>query len=282
MATTLLTTKGARLVGRDELLAVGAPDPTASWFPLSHGQVLQRVEQQLVEAGFEVASARYALSRGDHRFFGVLDTRASLADGVTLAIGVRNSTDKSLPIGFVAGQHVMVCDNMAFRSEILVVRKHTKNGELRFAEAMAAAVRQLGQFQEEEVRRIELFKRTFLVRERRDSIILEAFSDGVISSRQLPAVILQARTPEFDYGAPANSAYTLLQAFTWVLQDVLRSNPQKFAATTMRLQHLLDERLEEYGAGVEPKLCRHCHREWCQIGKDFCSGACEVNYIDGQ
>ncbi len=235
---------GARFVTRDELLAVHAPPATATWFPLSHGQVLQRVEAQLTEAGFAPASAKYALTRGDCRFFGVLDTQSVLGTGVTLAIGVRNSTDKSLPIGFIAGHHVFVCDNMAFRSEILVVRKHTKNGELRFAEAIAKAVQQLKQFRDEEATRIRRFQNTLLLPERRDSIILRAYEEGIVSARQLPAVIHQARRPDVEYGCDVNSAFTLMQAFTWVLQDVLKANPQRFAAATMRLQHLLDARLE--------------------------------------
>src|SRR5205823_3242597 len=140
--STLLTPHGARVVTHEELCAIKAPAATDTWFPLSHGQVLGRVEQMLTEAGFEPTTAKYALSRGDHCFFGVLGTKSSLGSGVTLAVGVRNSTNKSLPIGFVAGSRVLVCDNLAFHSEILVLRKHTRNGELRFAEAMAQAIRQ--------------------------------------------------------------------------------------------------------------------------------------------
>jgi len=242
-------------VTREELLAVKAPAPTASWFPLTQGQILQRVEEQLVAAGFTPTGARYALSRGDHRFFGVIDTQSALGSGITLAIGVRNSTDKSMPLGFIAGHHVRGCSNRAFRSEILVIRKHTKHGELRFAEAMAKAIQRLSQFQEEETLRMRRLQETLLVPECRDSLILEAFHQGIISARQLPAVIYQSRTPEIDYGSDVNSASTLMQAFTWILQDVLKSNPQRFAAATMRLQHLLDTRLlGSHPAGAEECL----------------------------
>src|SRR5262249_40863088 len=143
------------------------------------------------------------------------------------------------------GHHVLVSDSMAFRSEILVGRKHTKNGEQRFASAMANAVRQLSRFKDEETLRIVRMREVLVPWERRDSIILQSFADGIISSRQLPAVIAQAKRPKFDYGADVNSAWTLMQAFSWVLADVLRANPQRFAAATMRVQQLLDSRLGE-------------------------------------
>jgi hypothetical protein len=58
-------------------------------------------------------------------------------------VGVRNSVDKSFPLGFCAGARVFICDNLAFRSELLVKRPHTINGERRFNQAIAEAVSQL-------------------------------------------------------------------------------------------------------------------------------------------
>src|SRR4051812_22884309 len=68
------------------------------------------------------------LSRGDARLFATVDLGSPLATGVTLAVGIRNSFDKSLPLGFVAGNRVFVCDNLAFRSDLSVKRKHTRFG----------------------------------------------------------------------------------------------------------------------------------------------------------
>src|SRR3954469_1454120 len=103
--------KGARIVTLDELMTVPAPPATDTWFPLSHGHVVRNVEKALAEAGFQVTKSQYALTRGDNRLFAVLDLASVLADGVTLAVGVRNSTDRSLPIGFAAGNRVAVCEN---------------------------------------------------------------------------------------------------------------------------------------------------------------------------
>ena len=54
----LMLHAGARVVTLDELLAVKAPEPTATWFPLSHAHVLRGVQGALAEAGFLVESAR--------------------------------------------------------------------------------------------------------------------------------------------------------------------------------------------------------------------------------
>ena len=94
-SSSLIAHCGARTVGREELLAVKAPEPTRTWFPLSHSAVLQTVKDKLREGGFVVEKEQLALGRHDARFFGTLDLASAIAPGVSLAVGIRNSLDKS-------------------------------------------------------------------------------------------------------------------------------------------------------------------------------------------
>jgi hypothetical protein len=100
---------------------------TETWFPLSHSQVLGSVVQALDAAGFGVKSMAFAVTPDDVRFFGALQLQAEILPGVGLAIGVRNSTDKSMPIGFCCGQSVFVCDNLGFTSEVVITRKRIRD-----------------------------------------------------------------------------------------------------------------------------------------------------------
>ena len=96
MATSALVTHcGAREVCREELDSVEAPPPTASWFPVKHATVIDTVSGALTAAGFQIRGTKYALSRGDARLFSTVDLSTPLSDGVSLAVGIRNSTDKS-------------------------------------------------------------------------------------------------------------------------------------------------------------------------------------------
>lgn len=161
MATSnLMTHCGAHLVTREDLDKVEVPPPTETWFPIRHAEVVDTVAGTLAAAGFALKEARFALSRGDHRLFATMDLQTALGDGVALAVGVRNSTDRSLPLGFCAGSRVMVCDNLAFRSELLVARKHTRFGGDRFREAISQAVQSLQQFRDVEARRVARYRDT--------------------------------------------------------------------------------------------------------------------------
>ena len=239
MSASLITHCGARGVTREELDLIEAPAPTATWFPVRHSLVIDTVSKSLESAGFRAERTQFALSRGDARLFATMDLASPLAVGVNLAVGIRNSTDKSLPLGFVAGARVFVCDNMAFRSELLVSRKHTRFGATRFDEAICQATKSLVQFREVESQRIRRFQHLELSDVRADSVMLRAYENGVVSHRLLPRVIREWRRPSFSEFAN-RTAWSLLNAFTTALGGRLRTNPQQFAALTVRLQDLLD------------------------------------------
>jgi hypothetical protein len=240
---------GGRLVSEEELREYNAPPPEGRWFPIAHHDVLRKVKETLHEAGYKVERQKLALARNDHRFFGTLDLKTPLASGVNLAVGVRNSTDKSFPLGFCAGSRVFVCDNLAFRSELLVKRKHTRFGEQRFANAIANAVTALQSFREMEAERLRRLMNTELREEEADSFILRAFEKGIISTHQLPAVLKEWRSPSFEEFEP-RTAWSLLNAFTTVLRDRAERQPQSFMVQTMCLNNLLEARETPLGQAV--------------------------------
>lgn len=236
--TKLILHRGAREVVLKDLEAVKAPPATKTWYPLSHSHVMRRVEQSLGEAGYTIDRARYALSRNNQRFFGVLNLKCPLADGVGLAVGVRNSTDRSLPIGFCAGNFVVCCDNLAFSSEVVIARKHTRFGDERFAEALAKAVRGLASYKNAEAERVKRMQGTPLREEQAESLILRGYERGLVSHRLLPSVIKEWREPSFADFKP-RTLFSLFNAFTTAMGPRRKTDPQRYARATIQLHDLL-------------------------------------------
>lgn len=231
--------RGARFVDRDELAAVPAPPPTKTWFPLKHGDVLDSVERTLQGSGYQVNARKLGLSRDGHQFFGVLDLSCRLAEGVALAVGVRNSTNKTFPLGFCAGNRVFVCDNLAFASELLVRRKHTRFGRERFVAAIGEAVAKLRDFEVDEGKRIERFMVRLLTDRDAESFILRSFEHGVVPAPLVLKALAEWRTPSYEAFQP-RTLWSLENALTAALRPVGESNPARYAALTMRLHPLLD------------------------------------------
>jgi hypothetical protein len=149
--------------------------------------------------------------------------------------------DKSFPLGMIGGQKCFVCDNLAFRSDLInVKRKHTTNGERRFAEGIANAVARLADFRQVESQRVKLMQRTEVAADLADALILRAFEKGIISAPYLPRIIKEWREPTYPEFRD-RTLFNLFQAFTTVLGERAKKTPSEFAVQTMRLNHhLLD------------------------------------------
>lgn len=241
MPAELVLHAGGKEVSYEDLARVDLPTSTKTWVPIKHTTVLDTAVTTLAEAGYAVVQRRLALSKSGSRFFGVLDLATELTtDGtVTLAVGIRSSYDKTYPLGFCAGARVFVCDNLAFRSDLMVKRKHTVNGAAHFSSAIASAVMQLGSFKETESRRIAVMQETPMTDERAESLMLRAcLTKGIIAQRQLPVVYKEWREPRHEAFQPRNG-WSLLNAFTSALHGLQARNPADLARRTMRLHALL-------------------------------------------
>jgi hypothetical protein len=196
------------------------------------------VKATLRDAGYEIRKEQFGVMRDGTRFFGTLDLGTPLVEGVSLAVGIRNSVDKSFPLGFAAGSRVFVCDNLAFRSELLVRHKHTINGERNFVRAIAGAVTSLQSFREAEAERIRRFVATELTADQADALILRAYERGIVGAHQLAGVIHQWRNPSHEEFQP-RTVWSLFNAFTTAMKKRAVQQPHTHAVATMQLNGLL-------------------------------------------
>jgi len=235
----LIAHRGARIVTRDDIIRASqlTPDPTETWVPVSHIDVLETVEAMLSDSGFGIASAQFAL-HGIEKMFATFQLKSQITHGVSLAVGVRNSVNKTFPMGFCAGNRVFVCDNLSFSSELLVARKHTKNGAERYQEAISHAVKALSGFQEQERKRLELMQETDMCQYEDSAWLLKAFEHDILSVRSLPVAMAAIKNPPHDWG-DKSKLYHAWNAITYAIQPRAKSNPQAFSLATQKLLSLL-------------------------------------------
>ncbi|MBA4016476.1 MAG: hypothetical protein C0483_04750 [Pirellula sp.] len=239
VSSTLVNHCGARQVNAAELATIEPPAPTRTWYPLAHRAVLDSVCSALEGAGFMICRSRLSVSHGGARFFGTLDLTTSVIEGVSLAVGIRNSNDQSFPIGFCCGQRVFVCDNLAFTSEIVVSKKHTRFGQERYLEGLARAVGSLEEYRRSSAGWIERMQARRLCTDAANSLLLQAYERRIIGLRLLPLVVEEWRRPSREEYRP-RTAYALFNCFTEVLGRERQSRfPAESALATMRLSKLL-------------------------------------------
>ena len=134
---------------------------------------------------------------------------------------------------------MFICDNLAFRSDLMVRRTHSPQGIANFSNDIATAVLELASFREAETVRIAALADTVMPDERADSLILRAAIDrGVIPLRAIPHVVREWKEPRHEQFAP-RTAWSLFNAFTSAFATLQEPNPAELARWTMRLSAML-------------------------------------------
>lgn len=117
-------------IARSDLEFLPVPEATDTFQPISHKMLVDALEEALNLRNFRIFRSDFAASQDGMKLFGLLEIN-SILDGVRFAIGLRNSNDKSMRLGLVAGYRVQVCDNMMFQGEFKpMLAKHTKGLDL--------------------------------------------------------------------------------------------------------------------------------------------------------
>lgn len=200
------------LVTREQLMVIPAPEPTATWRPIPHIELIESLEQVLRKNQISIREERFALRRDGSTLFGVLQLGYEDTPDGGAAMGLRTSNDKTMSLQICAGLSVFVCDNLVFRGDLIALnRKHTARLNLR-SELSGAVLR----FQDHFGRltgEIEDLKARQLADPEAKALIHDAFVDGLMPLRLLPDVAeayFQPKLPDF---AP-RTAWSLHNAFT--------------------------------------------------------------------
>ena len=138
VGSTLVAHCGARKVTREELKEVPVPEATRTHLPLSHYEIVNVLEESLSFRHLSVVRDEYAVSADGMKMFGIMDLNNGF-EGGRFSIGLRNSNDKSMRVGLVAGYRVMVCENKMLVGDFNpLLAKHSKNFNL--IDALSVAV----------------------------------------------------------------------------------------------------------------------------------------------
>jgi hypothetical protein len=220
-----------------DLASVPVPESTNSYVPVPYGRLVEEVKLHIPRFGLKLKSERYALARAGDQMFGVLScTNGHNAEDWCLAIGIRSSYDRSLAVGFVAGSHVFVCDNLAFHGESEFSRKHTLNVFRDLPDMVYNLLNRVSAMQSAIATEIEAMKTTMLDERHAHHLMVLSVRDGVIPASKLPKVLENwdglGDCLGTDYPEDPRNAWRLYNAFTGVLKS---RSPRDQMDSTLRL-----------------------------------------------
>ena len=237
---TLVLHRGGWEATKADLSAVPVPDPTDSYHPVPFTRFVEEVELHVPRFGLAIQSQEFALAREGNQMFGVLTcTSGHNAGDYALAIGLRNSYDRSLAVGLVAGTRVFCCDNLAFSGEVAMARKHTPNVFRDLPDLIYRMLSQVTVMKARTDEEIAGMKALSMPPERAHHVMVAAIRSGITPASRLPKILEAWDEPRHREFEP-RTAWSLFNAFTEVLKA---GQPRQQMEGSLRLTSLFRREL---------------------------------------
>lgn len=215
----LLVHAGGWEATRADLAAVSVPAADGAYVPVPYTRFVEEVELHVPRFGLMITDARFALARDGRQMFGVLTcTNGHANDEYGLAIGLRNSYDRSLAVGLVAGSRVFCCDNLAFSGEVSMARKHTANVFRDLPDLIYRMLSEVSSMRERMDKEIAQLKRVPVEFPEFAEILVRACMRDALPFSYLPRVIEAWQKRERPEFREAN-AWSLLNVITEVMKS---------------------------------------------------------------
>jgi hypothetical protein len=197
-------------ISREALADIRTPEPTDTWRPVPHADVVNTLTDRAAARGLKIRSERYAVLDGTMyprpgmqvelrgaRMFGSLDFAPipgmPFPAGCSPSAGIRNSHDKSFALSILSGARVFICANGVLSAEHVISRKHTSGIDLiqSIDQALDAFMESIRGFNEmyEQLRAWKLRRTTA------QSLIVEAAKAGAFSSSDILPVLEEYEKP---------------------------------------------------------------------------------------
>lgn len=182
--------------------AVPVPAHTHSWRPVPYEEAIGFLKSTIDSAlPYTLESEEYGMSKDGNQMFGVLTLDTGDRDQ-GMAIGIRQSYDKSLALGIVCGSQVFVCDNLCFSGDAFkVVRKNTTNVWGDFRRLVNLQVGASQAHYETVLWETHAMKRVPVSLDRGHEILGRALGQGILTPNQATVAFgdwRQARHAEFE------------------------------------------------------------------------------------
>jgi hypothetical protein len=178
---------------------VQTPEGTDTHIPVAHHEIVELVRYTLAFYQHEIAEEHHAVTPDGARYFGLFTLRSPYGDYGDL-VGLRNSHDRTFPIGIAFGSRVFVCDNLAFIGEHVIKRKHTLKAKRELPGLVTDIVQPLRDQRVAQNQKLLTYMGTPLNDTQADHAILTMYRKDIIGVQRIGDVVREWETPSHDWG----------------------------------------------------------------------------------
>ncbi len=220
------------------IFEVPVPRRTDTYSPVSHKEILDEVHEQLDRHNFQVSQHRIQGARNGHQAIGFVDIVNSTEREIGFRLLFKNSYDKSMSVGFAAGNVVWVCSNGLIAGEVVYVRKHTGNVATELKQRIGQAINQLADHYEKVARQADRMKQIEVDKTAAAELCGRMYmEENIIQATQLSVIKNEFAKPSYDYGYP-NSLWQLYNFSTHALKS---SHPMNYMKQHIKLHNFIEK-----------------------------------------
>lgn len=231
---TLMLHVNAKEVPYEGLRQLDTPPATPTHVPIPHFRVVDLMRTTLGMYGHEIVGEHHGITEDGARYFGLLSLRSTYT-GYEDTVGLRNSHDRSFPVGIGFGSRVFVCDNLAFLADTVIKRKHTVNLKRDLPGLIGEIIEPLADQRERQARTFDRYKHALLTDQQADHAIMSMYRQDIINVQRIADVAREWDEPSFEEFNERN-AWRLFNAATFALTGRVVEN----ANITPRLHQVID------------------------------------------
>lgn len=221
------------------------PEKTATYTPISHASVINRVRSEITSAGYIITGEEYRCSKDGDVAIGTFRLKYKEDDDIELSANFLNSYNKQYAFRFALGGLVKVCANgMVINNNKFGSYKRVHKGD---ADILAEGkikefIEDSGEYWDALVKHKDTMKDHVINRAVAYDILGKLFFErGILNTMQLNIVKKELEKPSFDYKVDPSSVWALYNHITLALKE---SHPATWIQDQSEVHEVFDELLE--------------------------------------
>lgn len=206
-----------------KILSRELPEKTATYTPIAHANVINRVRSEITSAGFIITKEEYRCTNDGDVAIGIFSMKYKDDPDIELSANFLNSYNKQYAFRFGLGAIVKVCSNGMIKNNEkfgTYKRVHKGSADILAEGKIKEFIADSEEYWEALVKDKESLKDHVLSQGQIYDILGQLFFEKeVINTMQLNMIKKEFTLPSFDYKVDNNSAWALYNHITLALKE---------------------------------------------------------------
>lgn len=238
------------IVSEQDLRSVALPQHGNKYAVISHGYIIDKVSQELYQAGLEIQSTTYKATMDQQVAQGTIKLSYSTDKDMGMMFAWCNSYNKQLRFKCAVGGSVFVCMNGVISSDMMTYsRKHSGSALYDVESNIIHQIANARQHYNELIQDKEVLKDVILTPREKGTILGRLFAEQeILTLTQTGIVKREMDKPSFNYNCDPDSAWAMYNHITLSLKE---SHPLSYLSDHQKVHNFFIDQYGMLNSGIQ-------------------------------